>query len=97
MSYGLNSSVTKQWWVSSRLLGGRYLINQKFVRDAMLLQCLLILFPRMIHSFTCAGVLPSQYIHLCANANLGNVGSRYIASGTTLTNTLLQSITRVVT
>ena len=38
------------------------------------------------HAFTCAGVLPSQYIHFTANANLGpgtsgRVSVLYVASG----------------
>lgn len=51
----------KQWWASSRTLGGRYLINQKIV-----------------HAFTCAGILPSQYIHFTTHANLGTLGPYYI-------------------
>ncbi|XP_064382205.1 uncharacterized protein LOC135331087 [Halichondria panicea] len=53
----------RQWWASSRTLGGRYLVNQKIV-----------------HAFTCAGVLPSQYLHFSSHAGLGKVSSWYISS-----------------
>ena len=36
----------------------------------------------MIHSFTCSGILPSQYIHLSQFAGLGTVGHAYIRQGT---------------
>ena len=35
----------------------------------------------MIHSFTCAGVLVSQYTNLCSFAGIGNVGFSYIRQG----------------
>lgn len=53
----------KQWWASSRTLGGKYIVNQKIV-----------------HAFTCAGILPSQYIHFSAHAKLGTLGAWYIRS-----------------
>ncbi|XP_064383612.1 uncharacterized protein LOC135332186 isoform X1 [Halichondria panicea] len=33
---------------------------------------------KMVHSFTCAGIIPSQYIHLSMFAGLGTVGHAYI-------------------
>ncbi|XP_019856532.1 PREDICTED: uncharacterized protein LOC109585045 [Amphimedon queenslandica] len=33
---------------------------------------------KMIHSFTCAGMLPTQYIKFCQFACIGNVGHQYI-------------------
>ncbi len=36
---------------------------------------------RMVHSFTCAGIIPSQYIHLSMFAGLGTVGHAYIRRG----------------
>ena len=38
---------------------------------------------RLIHAFTCAGMLPSQYYHFCRLASLGTVGKRYTDSGNT--------------
>ena len=35
----------------------------------------------MVHSFTCAGVLPTQYIKLCNFAKIGTAGQRYIRKG----------------
>uniref|UniRef100_A0A1X7V413 Integrase catalytic domain-containing protein n=1 Tax=Amphimedon queenslandica TaxID=400682 RepID=A0A1X7V413_AMPQE len=35
---------------------------------------------KLIHAFTCAGMLPSQYYHFCRFASLGIVGNRYTAS-----------------
>ena len=36
----------------------------------------------MIHSFSCAGILPSSYIRLSSFAGLGTVGHAYIRRGT---------------
>ena len=66
----------KQWWASSRTLGGRY-PRSKFLsctRDTE------IIF-RIVHAFTCAGILPSQYIHFTTRANLGTLGPWYISLG----------------
>lgn len=38
----------------------------------------------MIHSFTCAGILPTQYIKLCTFAGIGRVGHGYIKKGKTV-------------
>ena len=35
----------------------------------------------MVHGFTCAGILPSQYAHLTQFADLGNIGHGYIRQG----------------
>ena len=35
----------------------------------------------MVHSFTCAGILPSQYIHFSKFAGIGVVGHVYINHG----------------
>uniref|UniRef100_A0A1X7USZ7 Mutator-like transposase domain-containing protein n=1 Tax=Amphimedon queenslandica TaxID=400682 RepID=A0A1X7USZ7_AMPQE len=35
---------------------------------------------KLIHAFTCAGMLPSQYYHFCRLASLGTVGKRYTDS-----------------
>ena len=35
----------------------------------------------MVHSFTCAGILPSQYIHFSKFAGIGVVGHGYIKHG----------------
>ena len=36
---------------------------------------------RMIHAFTSAGMLPSQYINFSTFSGIGNVGHRYISRG----------------
>ena len=41
---------------------------------------LVILLYRLIHAFTCAGILPSQYIHFSQFATIGVVGKWYITS-----------------
>ena len=33
---------------------------------------------RLVHAFTCAGILPSQYIHFSKFATIGVVGKWYI-------------------
>ena len=38
----------------------------------------------MVHSFTCAGILASQYINLSQFAGLGTVGNAYIRQGSVL-------------
>lgn len=35
----------------------------------------------MVHSFTCAGILPTQYIKLCNFSMIGTVGQKYIRKG----------------
>ena len=36
---------------------------------------------RMVHGFTCAGILPSQYMNMNRFANVGSVGGSYIRQG----------------
>lgn len=36
---------------------------------------------KFVHSFTCAGILPSQYINFSQFAGIGNVGHKYIKQG----------------
>ena len=36
---------------------------------------------RMVHAFTCAGILPTQYINFCKFAGIGGVKKSYIHSG----------------
>ena len=36
---------------------------------------------RLVHSFTCAGVLQSQYVKLCSFAGIGTVRNAYIRHG----------------
>jgi hypothetical protein len=52
---------SKKLWASSRVFGGRYLINRK-----------------IIHSFICAGIISSQYIHICNFADIGTNAKWYI-------------------
>lgn len=62
-------------WSSSRVFGGHYLINQKFVQTTIPTPNLLV------HAFTAAGVLPSQYKRMSAFAEMGAVGKQYIDKG----------------
>ena len=36
---------------------------------------------RIVHAFTCTGILPSQYVHFSAHAKLGTLGAWHITSG----------------
>ena len=45
---------------------------------------------RMVHAFTCAGMLPVQYKNMTSFAKIGSVGERYIYRGI---NPLYHSIT----
>ena len=36
---------------------------------------------RLVHSFTCAGILQTQYIKLCRFARLGTINNAYIRQG----------------
>ena len=38
----------------------------------------------MVHGFTCAGVLPTQYIKFSEFAGMGHVGHGYIKKGSSL-------------
>lgn len=66
------------------MLAGHYLVNQKYVvvvlRTINFIITWLLLF-RMVHAFTCAGMLPSQYTHLSEFAGVGVVGHAYIRRG----------------
>ena len=47
---------------------------------------------RLVHAFTCAGILPRQYLNFTEFANLGTVGKKYIHQGTYNNNALLVSL-----
>ena len=71
-------------WASSRVLAGHYLASQTQV--AMLMYCTTIILLalhacRLIHAFTCAGMLPSQFINFCKFAEIVVVSNKYIHSG----------------
>ena len=36
---------------------------------------------RLVHAFTCSGILPQQYINFCDFAGIGSIGKRYILGG----------------
>ena len=38
----------------------------------------------MVHAFTCAGILPTQFIKLCTFADIGTVKHGYISQGSLL-------------
>ena len=44
--------------------------------------CVYLQMYRLIHAFTCTGILPRQYIHFSLFAHLGTVGKWYIDQGT---------------
>ena len=66
------------------MVGGRYLANQKCVNTCASYVCNMtrgFLHFRMVHAFTCAGILPTQYINFCKFAGIGGVKKSYIYSG----------------
>ena len=66
-------------WASSRVLAGHYLASQKQVAAQHQVIILLALHAcRLIHAFTCAGMLPSQFINFCKFAEIGVVSNKYI-------------------
>ena len=72
----------KRTWSSSRVFAGHYVINQKYI-DTLFLLCINFTFlDRLVHSFTCAGILQSQYIKLTSFARLGIIQNGYIRHGT---------------
>ncbi len=74
----------KLWWASSRMFGGRYLIIQKLVQYmhvSFMTVHTQLLYVRLVHAFTCAGMNTSQYICFCDFAGIGIVGTWYIRSG----------------
>ena len=40
-----------------------------------------LLVSRIVHAFTCAGILPSQYFNFTKHSKLGKVGPYYTRSG----------------
>lgn len=72
----------RRTWSSSRVLSGLYLANQKYVLVSQLdwLHCHLYYY-RLVHGFTCAGVLPTQYINFAKFSGIGSVGHGYIRQG----------------
>ena len=51
---------------------------------------------RFVHAFTCAGVLPTKYIHFSKFAGVGNVGHGYVKQGILDVNLLLQACVIIV-
>ena len=45
------------------------------------LKCFYAIQNRLVHAFTCAGMLPRQYINFSAFAGIGTVGKWYIGKG----------------
>ena len=66
--------LTDIWWT----LSGASEVCARFI-SYMLLQLLLLC--RLVHAFTAAGILPSQYMKFSDFATLGNVGKWYIQQG----------------
>ena len=78
----------KRTWASSRTFGARYLLNQKLVffgvglhlKKRLHLQLNYIIC-RVVHGFTCAGILPTQYLKFATFTGMGQVGHRYMERG----------------
>ena len=67
------------------MFGGRYYINQQYVKDIILSICLLpCCFSRLVHSFTAAGMLAVQYFKFGEFSGIGHVGNGYIRKGINL-------------
>ena len=69
-------------WSSSRIFSGHYLVNQKYI--PVYYMCGYdhgLLVRRLVHAFTSAGVLPSQYKRMSMFAEMGVVGRGYIDQG----------------
>ena len=85
----------KRTWSSSRVFGGHYLLNQKLVLFlcvcecvcvylvyvCMIIQIYFLMCTRVVHSFTCAGILPTQYLKFSMFAGMGRVGHKYMEKG----------------
>ena len=64
---------SKREWSSSRVFGGRYLVNQKYVNPCASYVCDMtcgFLHFRMVHAFACSRILPTQYINFCKFAGI---------------------------
>ena len=61
-------------------MGSHYLANQKLV-ILMVIYIYHCYYYRMVHAFTSAGILPSQYINMSSFAAIGTVGHAYINQG----------------
>ena len=46
---------------------------------------------RLVHAFTAAGVLPSQYKRMCQFAEMGTVGKNYINKGNLAQNFCIET------
>ena len=64
----------KRTWSSSRVFASHYLVNQKYV--SFILPIVTTLIIRLVHCFTCAGMLPVQFLQF---AELGVLGTSYIS------------------
>ena len=77
---------TRRRWLSSRILGGKYVVNQRYIIQWISnvgYVCFICAYSpqRMIHAFTAAGLLLQQYLSFCHMARLGIIGKRYIYQG----------------
>ena len=73
-------------WASSTVFGGHYLVNQKYIlgyRSSIIHVTIManILLCRLVHSFTSAGMIPTQYIKFGEISGLGHVSKSYIQDG----------------
>ena len=66
-------------WASSRAFAGHHLVNHKYV-CSLIIQYLMF-GHRLVHAFTAAGCLPSQYTRFSKFAEMGVVGKGYIGKG----------------
>ena len=70
-------------WASSHVLGTQYLINQSKVLIPPFCNASFIVenVYRMVHAFTCVGMLPSQYTKMTLFGELGCVRDAYVRRG----------------
>ena len=72
-------------WASSPVFGGQYLVNQRYCLKRILYTRVFMLYVhsmrRLVHAFTSAGILPSQYTRFCNFAHIGKMGYWYLGKG----------------
>ena len=47
----------------------------------VIIQIYFLMCTRVVHSFTCAGILPTQYLKFSMFAGMGRVGHKYMEKG----------------
>ena len=73
-SYQYKKCHDKQWWASSRVFRGHYLINQEEYRYMYMVALHYFCVCIGVHVFTCDGIFPIQYNHFSEFSGMGIVG-----------------------